>query len=346
MVIVSGREVRALLAGRERELLTAVRDAYRAHAAGATSVPHSLFLRFPHDSSSRIIALPAFLGGDAPVAGVKWVASFPGNLDRGLERASAVVVLNSPETGRPDAVLEGSIINARRTAASAALAAITLRPAAAAPSLGLIGCGLIGFEIAGFLAAIDPGLERVGVFDMATARAEQFRDACGRAFPSLRVEILPDPAAVLERHPVVAFATTSSRPYVDDLGPCPPGAVLLHVSLRDVGPAAVLRCDNVVDDADHVCRAETSMHLTERLVGDRRFIRCSLGEILLGNQPARLDDQDIVLFSPFGLGILDLAVARLVRQLALERGMGLQVDDFFPTHWTDAVGRTAPATAS
>jgi 2,3-diaminopropionate biosynthesis protein SbnB len=345
VLIVSGREVRSLLEGRERELLAAVRDAYRAHAAGATSVPHSLFLRIPGDAASRIIALPAFLGGDAPTAGVKWVASFPGNLDRGLERASAVVVLNSPETGRPEAILEGSIVNAKRTAASAALAATTLRPSAPVTALGLIGCGLVGFEIVAFLAAIEPGLERVGVFDVDTARAEQLHDVCVRALPSVFVDVLPDPASVLRRHPVVAFATTAARPYLDDLEACPPGAVLLHVSLRDVTPAAVLRCDNVVDDADHVCREETSLHLTERLAGGRDFIRCSLGEILLGNQPARLDGGRVALFSPFGLGILDLAVARLARRWAMERGVGVEVDDFFPAHWT-SVGPAAPRAAS
>jgi ornithine cyclodeaminase len=346
VLIVSGGEVRSLLAGREPELLAAVRDAYRAHAQGATSVPHSLFLRFPDDPSSRIIALPAFLGGETPVAGVKWVASFPGNVDHGLERASAVVVLNSPRTGRPEAILEGSIVNARRTAASAALAAITLRTGGPAPALGLVGCGLIGFEIVRFLAAIDPGLERVDVFDADPARAEQFRDVCAGALPSLRVDPRPGPADVLRRNALVAFATTAPRPYLDDLDACPPGAVLLHVSLRDVAPAAVLRCDNVTDDIDHVCRAETSLHLTERMTGGREFIRCSLGDILLGDRPARADDRGTALFSPFGLGILDLAVARLVHRWALERGMGLRVDDFFPAHWTSAGEPAAPRPTS
>ncbi|MGN9761153.1 hypothetical protein [Streptomyces sp. SD31] len=38
-----------------------------------------------------------------------------------------------------------------------------------------------------------------------------------------------------------------------------------------------------------------------------------------------------LLFSPFGLGILDLAVAEYVRRRAAESGLGIDIDDFSPT---------------
>jgi ornithine cyclodeaminase len=92
----------------------------------------------------------------------------------------------------------------------------------------------------------------------------------------------------------------------------------------------ILSCDNVVDDIDHVCRAQTSVHLAEQRVGNRGFIRCTLAEVIEGKSAPRRDPNGVVVFSPFGLGILDLAVGTLVRDFGNEQGIGILVDSFLP----------------
>jgi ornithine cyclodeaminase len=102
------------------------------------------------------------------------------------------------------------------------------------------------------------------------------------------------------------------------------------VSLRDVFPQAILRCQNIVDDADHVCREGTSLYLAEQLTGNRGFIAASIGAVLSAPEGFHLDADRIRVFSPFGLGILDLAVARFVWHAARQGGLGLELDDFQP----------------
>src|SRR5262245_1005796 len=333
IAVLRGSEVRAVLAGRELELIQAVRTAYETHGDGDSSLPYSTFLPFPGQPRNRIIALPAYLGGACRIAGVKWVSSFPDNLQFGVDRASAVVILNSPQTGRPEAVLEGSVISAKRTAASAALAAQCLLSGSNVRRFGMIGCGLINFEIARFLLAVFPEAETMVLFDKDEARAKQFANK--KIFDQVGVEIAKDVQAVLRNCLLISIATTALRPHLGELRECPRGSAILHISLRDLTPEAILSCDNVVDDVDHVCRAQTSVHLAEQLVGHRDFIRCTLSDILRGRAPARNGSQAVTVCSPFGLGVLDLAVGKLVRDLALEQGLETMIGSFLPGPWAE-----------
>ncbi|MFJ2744330.1 2,3-diaminopropionate biosynthesis protein SbnB [Streptomyces sp. NPDC087440] len=332
MLIVGHREVRALLDGHEKEVLELVADAYRLHDEGRTALPHSVFLRFPEDDRNRIIGLPAHLGGDDPVAGMKWIASFPGNVARGVERASASLILNSMADGRPEAFLEASVISARRTGASAALAAGLLTEAAGdgvPHGMGLVGLGPINLEVLRFTAARLPSLREALVYDLDRARAEEFAAQASAVVPDVAVRVADDAAQALGTYALVSLATTAGTPHMD-LSDCRPDATVLHVSLRDLSVEAVLGAQNVVDDTDHVCRERTSLHLAEQATGGREFVDAEIGALLRGASGFRREPGRRVVFSPFGLGVLDLALARWVRDRADAQGVGVRVEGFLP----------------
>jgi len=333
ILILKGEDILSLLVDREGELINIVQKAYEEHALGSTSLPHSVFLNFQADRSDRIIALPAYLGNGFEVAGIKWVSSFPANIERGIDRASAVMILNSTTTGAPEAVLEGSIISAKRTAASAALAAKSLIISRKAVQLGIIGCGLINFETFRFLLTACPEITNVFVFDIDKHRAEKFKSKCQMIQDRISIKVVEDIRTIMQESSLISIATTATKPYIFDFSDCQPGATVLHISLRDLAPEVILSCDNVVDDIDHVSRANTSIHLTEQLVRNLDFVNCNLADALIRKAVVRKDDQRIVVFSPFGLGILDLAVAKLAYDLAREQGVGMLINSFLPTPW-------------
>lgn len=87
--VISGAQVQHVLQGHEKQITELVEATYRLHAAGDSVNPPSHFLRFPDRPTSRIIAVPASIGGQVRVDGLKWISSFPDNVAAGIPRASA-----------------------------------------------------------------------------------------------------------------------------------------------------------------------------------------------------------------------------------------------------------------
>jgi N-[(2S)-2-amino-2-carboxyethyl]-L-glutamate dehydrogenase len=329
ILVIGHDDVGEILLGREAELIEIARKTYLLHESGMSSLPHSTFLRFPGDKANRVIALPAFVGGDSPAAGMKWIASFPGNIDSGLPRASAAIMLNSLDTGCPETLIEGSLISAKRTAASAALAGTVLTAESPPGGVALIGCGVINFEVLRFLAAALPALTEVTLFDSDPDRAASFAQRCAELVPTASITVALNVERALETQDLVSIATTAAAPHMD-LRTARPGSVVLHLSLRDIYPDTILHSHNVVDDVDHVCRERTSLHLAEMITYRRGFIDASLGQILRDDASFRRQGDRPVVFSPFGLGVLDIAVAEFVRTHARKQGLGMDFDRFLP----------------
>ena len=326
--VIPGAQVKQALQGREKEIVDLVEATYRLHGAGDSVNPPSYFLTFPDRPSARIIALPASIGGDIRVDGLKWISSFPENVAHGVPRASAVLILNDHDTGYPFACLESSIISATRTAASAALAADRLSRGRPRPTrVGFFGVGLIARFIHSFLAGTGWSFDEIGVHDLSADSAAGFRGYLEESGTAGRVTVHDSGEQLIRSSDLVVFATVAGQPHVHDVSWFDHSPLVLHVSLRDLAPEVLLASTNVVDDVEHCLKADTSPHLVEKLTGNRDFLLGTLDDVMAGRVTVPTDRP--VVFSPFGLGVLDLAVGKFVYD-EVGRSGGLHVvEDFF-----------------
>ncbi|MEU3987655.1 2,3-diaminopropionate biosynthesis protein SbnB [Streptomyces platensis] len=326
--VIPGAQVQQALEGREKEIVDVVEATYRLHGAGESVNPPSSFLHLPDRPLSRIIALPASIGGQTRVDGLKWISSFPPNVAAGIPRASAVLILNDHDTGYPFACLESSIISATRTAASAASAADRLSRGRPRPTrVGFFGAGLIARYIHTFLEGTGWSFDEIGVHDLSAESAAGFRLYLEQCRTTGRVTVHHSAEELIRSSDLLVFATVASQPHVHEVGWFGHHPVVVHVSLRDLAPQILLTSTNIVDDIEHCLRAATSPHLTEQLTGNREFLHGTLDDVMAGRVAVPADRTAV--FSPFGLGVLDLAVGKYVYDEVVRSGELRVVDGFF-----------------
>jgi len=326
--VISGAQVKHTLQGRETQIMDLVETTYRVHGAGDSVNPPSYFLRFPDRPSSRIIALPASIGGEVRVDGVKWISSFPENVAAGIPRASAVLILNDHDTGYPFACLESSIISATRTAASAALAADWLSRDRPRPRrVGFLGTGLIARYIHAFLIGTGWSFDEIGVHDLSTDSAAGFVGSLEQSGGDGEITVYKSTEELIRASDLLVIATVAAAPHLTDPSWFDHHPLVLHVSLRDLAPEILLAATNIVDDVEHCQKANTSTHLAEQLTGNRDFLDGTLCDVIDGR--VRVPADRTVVFSPFGLGVLDLAVGKFVYDEVSRSDSLTVIDDFF-----------------
>lgn len=324
--VVPGSTVKSVIGDNKSKVFEAVEAAYRLHSSGDTVNPDSYFLRYPDNPNARIIALPAHISGEIQISGIKWISSFPENRASNLARASAVLILNDATTGYPLACIEASLISATRTAASAALAAenISLNPFNG--TLGVIGTGVIARTTVEWLLFRGWNFPKVNLYDLDREEAAHFRQWLSERH-NLKSDIHDSLEGALSASSLILFATTTLDPYVADEKLFAQSPTILHLSLRDICVNVILGSQNIVDDVDHCLKAGTSLHLAEMATGNRDFVAGTLVDIL--DKKINLAHDRPRIFSPFGLGVLDLAVGKFVLDASKTYDGTIALPDFF-----------------
>lgn len=315
----------AAVGGDHSELyVQALRRALVQHAAGQAVQPLKPYLRVGQGGhiADRIIAMPAHLN-DPGVSGIKWIGSKHDNPGRvGLARASAVIVLNDPQTNYPIGILEGSLISAWRTAAVTCLAAAHLARKEFT-EVALIGCGVIGrTQIDALLEQFDQ-IGCVHLYDLDPAAAEALGDVVSATHPTVGIRVADSAEDAVRSGDLVVPCTVTDQPYLrfDWLRR---GAFLSNVSIMDVHKDVFLGADKVVvDDWD---QSNRERKIINQLVLEGAFSReqlhAELGEVLGGGKAGRESDDEIIVLNPMGMAVEDIACAAEVYARARQAQVG------------------------
>jgi ornithine cyclodeaminase len=323
ILYLNRRDVRAAMGSSIRGYVEALRVALALHAEGKTAQPLKPYLRWRRRGhiADRIIAMPGYVGGAHPMAGIKWIGSKHDNPStRGIPRASAVIVLNDPETHFPVAILEGGEISGMRTAGVTALAAEYLaRPGFQA--VALVGCGFIGrLHGLGLLESF-PAIERICLYDHDSRAASTLAQEIAR--DGLTVTVCETAEEAVCRGEVVVPCTVTAKPYIE-LDWLMPGAFVSNISIMDVKPDVYLGVDKlIVDDWEQANRERKTINqlvLAGRL--KQSDLHAELGDVVRGHKPGRTSPDERILLNPMGMAIEDVACAAAVYRSAREQGAG------------------------
>lgn len=323
-LILSRAQVRDLLD--MRAAIDAVERGLVEFSAGQAVMPVRVTTQVPKHGGI-VLGMPAFLGESAAL-GTKIVTVYKNNPSRGLPTILAVVVVNDPETGKVEAIMDGGYLTAVRTAAASAVGTKYLANKDA-KVLGILGLGVQGASHLWAMTEVAK-LEKVVVYNRSRDKADAFKTEQGPRF-GLPIEIAANEEEVCRQSDILVLATTASEPivrrewmkpgvHVNAVGSHSPGA-------RELDGDTVAAARVVVDsrEANLAECGDLLIPMKEGKIDQAHFVD-EIGEVAAGKKPGRAATEQITIYKSVGIAVEDVATGSLVLRRAREKGVGTQVD--------------------
>lgn len=285
-----------------KEVNRAIEEVFAEHGRGNVQMPPKSYIFF---QKGDFRTMPGYIPSQG-IAGVKVVNVHPQNREKKLPTVMALIVIIDPETGSPEAILNGTRLTDLRTAAAGAVAAKHLSPSKNV-TLGVFGSGRQAqAQVAA--TALELEIEEIRVWSRDLSHAESL---C-RAFPGYDCRPA-EPEAVCgceliitatpSREPLIKNEWISEGTHINAIGADAPGK-------EELDPAILKRATVIVDDpAQALHSGEINVPVTKGLF-DEGMIAGTLGEYVLGKK-RRKSPGEITVFDSTGLAIQDLAISRI-----------------------------------
>lgn len=321
VMLISRDQVKNVL--NMKQIIETVENVFSAQGKGQVLMPSKITLDLgegndwpPYGGSFN--AMPAYIGQDMDISGMKWVCGFEGNRAKGLPYISGTILLNDPRTGELLAVMDGSYITDYRTGAATGVAVKYLAKKDA-ETVGIIGAGMQArTNLEAIKEVID--VKTVKIFDMNQEVANQFADEMGK---KLNVDIIvaKNNQEAVEGSDVIVTVTTANTSLVmrDWLKE---GALVVSVgSFQELDPQIPLTADKlIVDDWGQNSHRGELVNLVEAGEISKENIYAELPKIVIHQKQGRQSEQEIICACLIGMGSTDIGIANAIYESIRKSG--------------------------
>jgi ornithine cyclodeaminase len=324
---------------------------------GANGNSHGVMMTFPAESpfpnmpldgpDRRFMAMPAYLGGQFDMVGMKWYGSNVQNRGKGLPRSILMLTLNDKNTGEPLAYMSANILSAYRTGAVPGVG-IKYFAKADAKEVGIVGPGVMSKTAFAATMAVRPNIETVKIKGRSQTSIESFIAFINEEFPSVKdIRIVEDIESAVRGSDIVILATStptgdvSIYPYVKEEWIKPGTVICCPASARFDEDFIINRARNVADNIQlYEAWAEEMPYPAYEII-PIPAVHCmdliasgkmgkdqvdDLGDVLVGNVPIKRNEDEITIYSVGGMPIEDVAWGTIVYRNALEKGIGTKLN--------------------
>ncbi|MSP37298.1 MAG: ornithine cyclodeaminase family protein [Deltaproteobacteria bacterium] len=315
-IILSEKDLAPLYGAPARmdDLLPLIEDSLRAQSSGANAglarVETSLL-----DGKKKYRIMTSAVPGAGQ--GMRVSALFRGAKD------SYFILLFDGERGDLLALVAGKNLNIWRTGAPGGVAGKYLAPKGA-DRLGLLGSGR---QARGQLVAIAravPSLKRVKIFSSTKEHRESFAREMS-SWLGIEVEAAGSARAAVENMPIVSLAT-SSRSQVIDPQWIQPGALVISITSGQLPRETVANSRVIVSWKEELLGGEAPRQPYMSMIADGSWsaekIAGELGDVIVGKTPARVSENETVVFESIGMPIWDTVAAAWAYRWAVANGVG------------------------
>ncbi len=325
--ILSQREIKQALS--MSLAIQAVREAYIAYSRKEALMPLRIQLPVKPQEGS-VLFMPAYLERIKSL-GAKIVSVFPRNIEKKIPTLHALIILIDSDTGKIEAIMDGSYLTALRTGACSGVGTHLLARKGAR-SVAIFGAGVQGRTQLEAVCEVRT-IEKVWVYDKnleaSKTYAQEMRER-GKPIPEEIIVAKTAKDATLEAD-IICTATTSLTPVFEDSF-IKPGVHINAIGsytprMQEIPEETVARAKIFVDSLSS-CLEEAGdliIPLKKGIITESK-IEGEIGMLADGLIRGRESEEEVTLFKSVGLAVQDVAVSKLALEKANEMGLGISLE--------------------